>query len=113
VARLLADEDFSKPVVLLLRVDGHDAVTVQELGRDRAPDGEVLALGMADGRAVLTFNRNHFWALHQITPGHAGIITCTRDNNVSALAARIDAAIAGGNLVGRLIPVTKPHPSKP
>lgn len=114
MARLYADEDFSRPVVLLLRQAGHDVVTVQELGNDRSPDPLVLAQGTADGRAVLTFNRKHFWALHQTTPGHAGIITCTRDRDASALAGRIHAeAVQAGDLTGKLIPVTRPHPSAP
>jgi hypothetical protein len=114
VAQLYADENFSRPVVLLLRTMGQDVVTVQERGRDRSPDPDVLAQGTAEGRAVLTFNRKHFWLLHQSTPGHAGIVSCTEDDNEAALAARIDARLAAtGKLAGEYIRVTKPHPSNP
>ena len=49
----------------------------------------VLAFATAGGRAVVTFNRRHFIRLH--TEGHidAGILVCTRDDNVGALAERI------------------------
>lgn len=114
MARLYADENYSKPVVLLLRTLGHDVVTVQERGNDRSPDPAVLAQGTAEGRAVLTFNRRHFWLLHQITPGHAGIVCCTRDRDVAALAARIHERVtAAGDLSGQLITITKPHPGNP
>lgn len=114
MARLYADENFPRPVVLILRALGHDAVTVQERGNDRSPDPAVLAQGTAEGRAVLTFNRKHFWLLHQTTPGHAGIISCTRDNDTAALAARIHAAIAGRpDLAGLLIPITRPQRAAP
>ena len=108
MARLYADENFSKPVVLLVRAAGHDVVTVQERGNDRSPDPDVLAQGTAEGRAVLTINRRHFWILHQTTPGHAGIVSCTRDNDAAALATRIHAElIAAGDPTGLLIPITK------
>ena len=114
MARLYADENYSKVVVIRLRLLGHDVVTVQERGNDRSPDPAVLAQGTAEGRAVLTFNRKHFWLLHQTMPGHAGIISCTWDNDAAALAVRIhDRVTAVGDLTGQLILVTKPRPGTP
>jgi predicted nuclease of predicted toxin-antitoxin system len=70
----------------------HDVLTVQEDGHARATDPQVLTLATASGRAVLTYNRWDFVRLHRQTPVHAGIITCTRDDDVAALAARIHQA---------------------
>jgi hypothetical protein len=48
-------------------------------------------------------NRKHFIRLHHDLPAHCGIIVCTADINTSALADRIDRAIANaGSLIGQL-----------
>jgi hypothetical protein len=93
--QLYADEDFPLPVVEELRRLGHDVLTVQEDGRQATPDPDVLARAHALGRAVLTHNRRHFERLHRQGADHSGILTATRDNDSPALAARIDAALAG------------------
>src|SRR5947209_3172889 len=111
MVQLHADEDFSFALVQELRRLGHDVRTAKEAGmaNQRIPDTDVLARATTDGRAVLTFNRRHFKRLHQLTPTHAGIIVCTRDDDTAALAARIDAAIrAAGKLDGKLLLVNKP-----
>src|SRR5580704_15982072 len=97
MARLYADENFDYPVVLELRRLGHDVLRAQEVGQGGRgiPDPAVLAFATADGRAVLTFNRRHFIRLHLSGVRHAGIITCTRDDDSSALAGRIHAAVSG------------------
>jgi hypothetical protein len=91
MAKLYADEDFSYPVVQRLRQLGHDILTAQEAGRagQGIKDEDVLAFATAAGRAVLTFNRRHFIRLHACASSHEGIIVCTRDDDVSALADRI------------------------
>jgi hypothetical protein len=47
----------------------------------------------AAGRAVVTFNRWHFIRLHSEVLSHAGIIVCTRDDDVLALATRIHQSL--------------------
>jgi len=91
MARLYADEDFSYPVVQRLRQLGHDICTAHEAGQadQGIKDEAVLAFAIATGRAVLTFNRRHFIRLHAEVLSHEGIIVCTRDDDVSALANRI------------------------
>jgi hypothetical protein len=91
MARLYADEDFSYPVIQRLRQLGHDILMAQESGQasQGIEDVAVLAFATAAGRAVLTFNRRHFIRLHAEVSSHAGIIVCTRDNDVAALADRI------------------------
>jgi hypothetical protein len=93
--QLYSDENFPLPVVEELRRLGHDVVTAQEDGRQAAPDADILVRAHALGRAVLTHNRRHFERLHQQGSDHSGIISATRDDDVCALAARIDAALAG------------------
>jgi hypothetical protein len=92
---LYADEDFALPVVEELRRRGHDVVTAQEDGRTATPDPDILARAHALSRAVLTYNRRHFERLHRRGDPHNGILSATRDRDFPALAARIDALLAG------------------
>jgi hypothetical protein len=111
VARLYADEDFSAPVVAELRHLGHDVLTTQEagLGQQGTPDDAILTSATAEGRAVISFNRRHFIRLHMKGQAHAGLVVCTRDTNVAALAARIHEALESqSTLDGRLIRINRP-----
>ncbi len=115
MARLYADENFNYPVVVELRPFGHDVLTAQEAGQaqQRIPDPAVLAFAVAQGRAVVTYNRRHFVSLHLQSAAHHGIITCTRDDDSFALAGRIHQAITGlVSLDGQLIRITKPPPQR-
>jgi hypothetical protein len=117
MAFLYTDENFDYPVVVQLRLRGHDVLTAQEAGNAGRGIGDplVLAHAISVGRAVVTFNRHHFIGLHLRDPNHAGIITCTDDHDAFALATRIDQAIAvAGPLAGQLIRVNRPSaPPKP
>jgi hypothetical protein len=111
VARLYANENFPLPVVEELRRLGHDVLTIHETGKagQRTPDPEVLVFAAAEGRAVLTLNRKHFWRLHSEKPTHAGIIACTFDPNFADQAGRIHTALqAQANLAGQLLRVNRP-----
>ncbi len=111
MARLYADEDFDHPVVHELRRLGHDILTVGEVGRANqgVADLDVLSDATTLGRAVLTFNRRDFIGLHCQLVAHAGIIVCSRDVDVPALARRIDQAISSfADLGGQLIRVNRP-----
>ncbi len=96
MARLYADEDFSRLVVEELRRIGHDVLTVQEAGQANrgVTDLEIMTFAIGQGRAVLTFNRRHFIRLHAQVQPHFGILVCTRDDDAMALAQRIDQALA-------------------
>jgi hypothetical protein len=78
-------------VVQRLRQLGHDLLTAHEAGQagQSITDATVLAFATAAGRAVVTFNRRHFIRLHAEVSSHAGLIVCTRDDDVLALADRI------------------------
>ena len=111
--RIYADENFPLGAVQLLRGMGHDVLTVQDAGRRGSPDPQVLADAAADGRAVLTHNHLHFKRLHTRSQPHAGIISCTRDDNdLPALAQRIHDAIAAvPNMANQFIRIVRPNPS--
>ena len=111
MARLYADEDFSYPVIQRLRQLGHDILTAHEAGQasQGIEDTAVLAFATAAGRAMLTFNRRHFIRLHAEVPAHAGIIVCTRDDDVVALANRIHQQLQGTSiLLNELLRVNRP-----
>ena len=106
--KLYADEDFDHRVIARLRALGHDVVTVMDADRRGASDVEQLAYATSAGRAVITFNRGDYHALHRRSAVHAGILTCTRDPDVEALAARIHAEIsARSDVAGEVIRIVR------
>jgi hypothetical protein len=111
MARLLADEDFDRNVVEILRDQfKHDVLTVQEagLGNQCTSDLGVLAQAVSDRRAIVTFNRKDFVKVHTHHRPHHGIIICTRDPDAAALAQRIDAAITdAGDMRDQLLRVVR------
>jgi Domain of unknown function (DUF5615) len=112
MARLYADEDFSYPVIQRLRQLGHDILTAHEAGQasQGIEDARVLAFATAAGRSVLTFNRRHFIRLHDAVASHAGIIVCTRDDDVVALTNRIHQQLqATPRLLNHLLRVNRPR----
>ena len=54
--RFLADAGISPSTVAALQDQGHDAVHVRVLGRQRATDREILDLARDEERVVLTFD---------------------------------------------------------
>lgn len=115
MALLYADENFHLRVVEQLRQLGHDVLTAQQAGQAQQgiPDPQVLAFATALGRAVLTFNSWHFVGLHNRTlqagDSHAGIVVCTPDSDVAALAQRIhQKTTALPSLSNELVRIYKP-----
>lgn len=111
MARLYAYEDFSYPVVQRLRQLGHDIVTAQEAGQANQgiEDEAVLAFASERSRTLLTFNRRHFIRLHSMVTSHEGILVCSRDDNVSALADRIDHQLeSASSLQDQLLRINRP-----
>jgi predicted nuclease of predicted toxin-antitoxin system len=80
--RFLLDEDISQRVAEGLRRRDVDAVSVHEAGRSgrRISDEEQLAYATAEGRAIVTYNRQDFQALddawRRVGRDHAGILWC-------------------------------------
>lgn len=111
MARLYADENVPLPVVVELRILGHDVLTAVEAGQANLliPDDAVLAFASTENRAILTLNRKHFIRLHNQSSDHAGIIVCTFDVDFIGQAARINAAISGTNQIARqLMRINRP-----
>ena len=111
MAKFYANENFPFPVVDELRRLGHDALTVAETGKanQRMSDRDVLEFATAEGRAVLTFNRKHFFKRHRDRPDHSGIVACTYDPNFTLLANRIHEVIQPlPDLSRQLIRVNRP-----
>jgi predicted nuclease of predicted toxin-antitoxin system len=111
MARLYANENLPEPVALELRRLGHDVVTMREsghAGRSMA-DRDVLEFATQNGRCVVTLNRRHFVRLHGADPNHAGIVVCTFDADLGALARRIhESIVATPSLTGVLVRVNRP-----
>ena len=112
MARLYGDEDFPFGAILVLCQLGHDVMTVSEAGRKGSEDSHVLADATADERAVVTHNHNHVRRLHRTGKSHAGIISCTRDDqDLAGLAQRIhEAVIAVPTLADQFIRIVRPNP---
>lgn len=81
---VLLDEDMPTVIALVLRNQGYDVVAAVEAGLLRAPDSEVLNRATAEGRVVLTHNRNDFLTLaaqrHAEGRPHAGMLIAVRGN---------------------------------
>ncbi|MEH2321789.1 DUF5615 family PIN-like protein [Nostoc sp.] len=108
MARLLADKQFPRKSVELLRTFGHDVITIQEAGKTGISDDMVLDLAILENRAVLTINRRDFFKLHKIKPDHTGIIACKDDLDWNRLATNIDAVISTeSTLMGKVIRVNR------
>jgi uncharacterized protein with PIN domain len=111
MARLYSNENFPLGVVQLLRELGHDVRTTSESGiaGQGTPDEKVLATAIGEGRIVLTHNRRHFIRLHKHNPQHAGIIVCSADTDLKALAHRIAAELSSrSEWAGQLVRVNRP-----
>ncbi|MFN4254308.1 MAG: DUF5615 family PIN-like protein [Saprospiraceae bacterium] len=113
MARLYANENFYRQVVVRLRELGHDVLTSLEAGRanQKIPDEAVLEFAIAEKRCVLTLNRRHFGRLHLLNPVHCGIILCTEDSDFEGLAQRVHASIESmaGNLDNQLLKIYRPN----
>lgn len=73
--QLLLDEDSqAKYLVNLLRVAGHNVVTINEAGLMGRSDSFVLEYARQQGRVLLTRNCDDFEEIHQINPVHPGIL---------------------------------------
>jgi predicted nuclease of predicted toxin-antitoxin system len=112
MVKFYTNENFSIPVAKELRKLGHDVLTCQEAGNANLgiPDDEVLTFAIEQNRIVITTNRIDFIRLHRHTEHHFGIIACTFDPNVLALAARIHEAVLNheGEFTNQLLRIYKP-----
>ncbi len=114
-----ANENLSAALVETLRQLGHDVLTSYEAGNanQQIPDAQVLATATADGRAVLTFNRDDFLALHRSGVDHGGIVVCKDDSNVREMGKVLDGYLATQatlhNRLLRVLQKNQPGSSQP
>jgi len=97
--------------IIFKRKLGHDVLTIQETGMagQALSDEQLLKFAIEKERAVLTFNRKHFIALHKTLPDHNGIIICSFDLDFNALAQRIHQNISTfESLFRKLIRINRP-----
>lgn len=78
--KILVDEDSqAHKQIELLRSDGHDVLTINELGKNGIPDLEVFALVQSLGRVLLTHNALDFHIIHEQHADHLGVMAVFRD----------------------------------
>jgi len=73
-AKFLLDQMFDRQVLAALRQEGHDVVSVAELGLSTADDAEIMQWAIAKGRVVITLD-DHFgdWSVLPLSH-HPGVI---------------------------------------
>lgn len=104
--RLLIDEDSqAKLLVDLLKIAGHDVVTINELELSGSDDTIVLDCARKQERVLLTQNCRDFEALHQLNSSHPGILAIYQDNYSSKDMSFKDIVKAIANLEVANIPL--------
>lgn len=85
--KFYANENVTLELVEMLRQLGHDVLTSYEAGNANQciPDDQVLTTATTEGRAILTFNRDDFLALHRSGVDHSGIVVCKDDSTIREL----------------------------
>ncbi len=104
--RLLIDEDsLAKILVKMLRVAGHDVITVNEVGLSGQPDPVVLNYARQNNRILLTHNCRDFEALHQEDPNHLCILLIYENKDYSKDLSRQAIVRALANLETASVPL--------
>jgi hypothetical protein len=112
MAKLYLDENVDAELCDLLIAYGHDVVSVFKAGKSGDSDEAVMTFASNENRAVVTHNRRHFLRLHKThAMDHSGIIVCTYDPDLNALALHIHEAVTQHEpLAGKLIRVIRTNP---
>ena len=105
--RFLADAGISPKTVDFLRVRGHDAIHIRELGLQRASDREIVDRALADSRILLTFDLDFGEILALgVLHGPSTVIFRLGDERADAVNQRLDVVLdeqANGLAVGELV----------
>lgn len=89
------DHNVAKVTGQRLRGNGHDPVTVQELGLDAGTDDEHLLRAAESGRLLITNNIDDFELLHDawrrwpVTLDHAGILILYQQEALPSMAPSV------------------------
>ena len=82
--RLLIDEDTqAKLFVNLLKLAGHDVITINDVDLTGQKDSVVLDFARQNNRLLITQNCDDFEALHQVNSVHPGILAIYNNTNPS------------------------------
>jgi predicted nuclease of predicted toxin-antitoxin system len=104
--KLFVDEDSQDKIfVKLLRIAGHDVLTVNEAGMNGKPDPVVLDYARSQNRLLFSFNCNDFKALHKENPTHPGILVVHHESDFSKNMSYQDIVRAIANLEAANIPI--------
>ena len=93
--RICANENLPEACVLRLRQDGHDVLWVREAAPG-APDTDVLARAHAEGRLLITFDKD-FGELvfrHGAKASHGVVLFRIAQPSAVAVATRVAAVLA-------------------
>ncbi len=105
--RFLADENVSRLVIGRLRDDGHDVISVAET-RPGAPDDDILNAADADGRILITEDRDFGEMVIRQRLALRGVILLEMDRLANATEADTVADIVSTHaerLAGNLVVV--------
>ena len=103
--RFLADENVSRLVIERLRNAGHDVTSIAEM-RAGAPDEEVLNAAEADGRILITEDRDFGEMVIRQRLGVSGIVLLELDRLSNAMEAHTIAEVVSAHadrLFGNLV----------
>ena len=98
VVRFYLDENLSNEIAAIARGLGLDVVTSHQFSRHTLPDEDQLTLAAADGRCLVTANRDDFIRLtnlffHEQRP-HAGVLIVPRSMPTSHFTRIARALVA-------------------
>ena len=102
--RLLTDEDFDDRLThaLLARVPGLDLVRVQDVGLRHTPDPDILAWAAAEGRIVLTHDRNTMtgFASARVNAGQSmpGLVVVDRQASSGQVLSDLEAMVESSEM---------------
>jgi hypothetical protein len=108
--KLYSNENFPIAMVEYLRSLDYDVLTSYDAGQANQgiPDDEVLRFATEQNRAVISFNRDDFVALHRGGEHHAGIIVCKDDRDyLGQVTILNDYLQEVDSLIDRLIRIKK------
>ncbi|HRO38463.1 MAG TPA: DUF5615 family PIN-like protein [Flavobacteriales bacterium] len=99
--RFLANENFPDPSITLLRDDGHDVLSIRQQAPG-SPDPHVIAMAQAEGRIILTFDKDYGELIfkHAMESPPAVIFLRYRGRDPKAAARLIQAMLTEGTAVG-------------
>jgi predicted nuclease of predicted toxin-antitoxin system len=103
--RFLTDENVSRRVIERLRDEGHDILSIRET-RPGLPDGDVLSAAEADGRILITEDRDFGEMVVRQRLGLNGVVLLELDRLENATEADTVAEVISAHaerLAGHLV----------